>query len=89
MVDSGRQHEQVARFDSDADPAVVAIPDVKVARAGHDESNLFVRVQVFGVKDLQLYHTIIRCQKVKQERAWHTTFLPSLRNLEVCRVRSR
>lgn len=60
VINSGRQNEQIAGNDFDADPAVVfAAPHVKVPGSGRHVADLFVRVQVLRVEDLDLH--VNRC----------------------------
>lgn len=60
MVHAGRLDDKVTFFDLDADPAVVTIPHVKVARTADDEPNLVLWVHVLRKELSQLFEKCIQ-----------------------------
>lgn len=54
VVDACRQSDQVSLGHSDADPAVLPVPHVKIGPAIQDVADLIIQVEVLLKKHLQL-----------------------------------
>ena len=61
MVDAGREVDEVALLEVEADPLVVVVPDLEVSAARRDQPDLLILVKVLRVELLKL-HTEQRCQ---------------------------